>query len=192
VTLEDRRHLVPVFPVLETERLILREIGDDEASWYLAHFSRPEIVKGSGDPAPRGIEGAREELERYITGLFRRREGIRWGLVPRDSGELVGSAGLYRWRDEPVRQAYLGYDLAPEHWGHGLMTEAVGAIVGYAFATLRLERIQATVLTDNLRSCATLEHAGFVREALLPGHGEDEHGEPRDELLYVLWAGRPG
>jgi ribosomal-protein-alanine N-acetyltransferase len=186
MTPEERRRLVPTFPTLRTERLALREITDAEAPWYLAHFSRPEIVRGTGFPAPDGLAGARDELERYITGLFARRQGIRWGLVPDGETDPVGTAGIYRWVDEPLRQAELGYDLAREWWGRGLMTEALRAIVDYAATRLRLEWIEAIVLTDNTRSCAALERVGFAREAVLPAHGEDEHGVLRDEFRYVL------
>ena len=190
MSFEDRVRLVPAFPELETERLRLRAIDASEAAWYLAHFSRPEIVHGTGFPAPDGIAGARAELERYITGLFARREGIRWGLTLRGDPTLIGSAGLYRWLDAPVRQAELGYDLVPEWWGRGLMSEALRAIVGYAFGTLGLERIEALVLARNARSCATLERVGFTRDALLAAHGDDEDGVLRDEIRYVLR--RPG
>ena len=180
----ERLAMVPVFPILETERLVLRELTEADAGWYLTHFSRPEIVHGSGFPAPTDEEAARRELERYVLGLFRQREGMRWGLVPRGTEVLVGTAGLHRWRDEPVPQAEIGYDLAPEWWGQGIMQEALRPILGYASSTLGLRRIEAIVLTHNERSCRTLERAGFVREGLLRGHGEDEHGAPHDEFLY--------
>jgi ribosomal-protein-alanine N-acetyltransferase len=189
MTIAERLRLVPAFPELETERLLLREIGADEADWYLAHFSRPEIVRGSGFPAPADLAGARDELERYVTGLFTRRQGIRWGLVPRGESERVGTAGLYRWVDEPVPRAELGYDLDPRWWGRGLMSEAVRAILDYAFGTLGLERVEAFVLADNARSCATLERVGFTRESLLPAHGSDEHGVMRDEVRYARRRG---
>jgi ribosomal-protein-alanine N-acetyltransferase len=182
----ERHRLVPAFPVLRTPRLELRELTVADAPWYLAHFSSPEIVHGTGFPAPVGIAGALDEMDRYVTGLFERREGIRWGLVPAGTGTLVGTAGIFRWTDGPEPDAELGYDLAPEWWGRGLMSEALAAIVGYAFGTLGLVRLEALVLDGNDRSCRTLERAGFRHLALLPAHGEDEHGLPRDEHRYEL------
>ena len=185
----DRFALVPVFPVLETDRLILRELTQADAPWYLAHFSRSEIVTGSGFPAPLDIEAAREELDRYVVDLFARRTGLRWGLVLRGGHELIGSAGLYAWRDDPEPTAELGYDLAPEFWGRGLMTEAVTAIARHAFDTLGISRLEATVIVGNERSCRTLERSGFGHEGVLAAHGEDEHGRLVDEHLYVLRRG---
>ena len=123
-----------------------------------------------------------------MTGLFERREGIRWGLVAAETGALVGTAGFFRWADEPEPAAEIGYDLSPEWWGRGLMAEALGAITAYAFGTLGLAYLEAFVLDGNDRSCRTLERAGFRSEGLIPAHGEDEHGVLRDEHRYELRA----
>ncbi len=184
----ERHRLVPAFPVLRTQRLELRELTVDDAPWYLAHFSHPEVVRGTGFPAQEGILGAQEEMDRYVTGLFERREGIRWGLVLAGTDTLLGTAGIFSWEDMPEPVAEIGYDLAPEWWGRGLMAEALAAITAYAFGTLGLVRLDALVLDDNDRSCRTLERAGFRHTGLLPAHGEDEHGVLRDEHHYELRA----
>jgi ribosomal-protein-alanine N-acetyltransferase len=186
MTLEDRLRLVPVFPVLRTPRLELRELTAADAPWYRAHFSHPEVVRGTGFPAQDGIEGALDEMERYVIGLFEQRQGIRWGLVPVENGALAGTAGIFSWTDTPEPAAEIGYDLAPEWWGRGLMTEALDAITAYAFGTLGLARLDAFVLAGNERSCRTLERAGFHYAGILPAHGEDEHGALRDEHAYEL------
>ena len=99
---------------------------------------------------------------------------------------LVGTAGIFRWVDEPEPGAEIGYDLAPEWWGKGLMTEAIEAIEVYAFGTVGLVFLEAYVLDGNERSRRTLERTGFHHTALLPAHGEDEHGVRRDEHRYEL------
>jgi len=182
----ERHVLVPVFPVLRTPRLELRELTMADAAWYLTHFSHPEIVRGTGFPALDGLTGALQEMERYVTSLFERRDGIRWGLVPAGTGTLVGTAGIFRWTGGAEPSAEIGYDLMPEWWGKGLMREALEAITAYAFTTLGLVRVEALVLDGNARSCRTLERVGFRHRGLLPAHGEDEHGIPRDEHHYEL------
>ena len=180
---------MPAFPVLRTPRLELRELTVADAPWYLAHFSTPEVVRGTGFPAQDGIAGALEEMDRYVTGLFERREGIRWGLVLAGTDTLVGTAGIFRWADEPEPGAEIGYDLAPEWWGRGLMAEALAAIDGLRVRDAGAwSRLEAFVLDGNDRSCRTLERAGFRHTGLLPAHGEDEHGVLRDEHRYELRA----
>ena len=68
------------FPALQTERLELREITMDDAEWFLAHFSTPEIVYGQGFAAPADIGAAREQLAQYIVDLFANGDGLRWGI----------------------------------------------------------------------------------------------------------------
>jgi ribosomal-protein-alanine N-acetyltransferase len=186
VTLADRVHRFPAFPELETRRLSLREITADDLSWYHAHFSRPEIVRGQGFAAPADPEAAARELRLYVLDLFALRAGFRWGIALRGSRELIGSVGYYRWLDEPRPQAEIGYDLAPEWWGRGLMSEALEAVLAFGFQRMELARVEAYVMADNERSSRLLERLGFDREELLAGHGEDEHGQPCDELRYAL------
>jgi hypothetical protein len=69
--LTERHRLVPIFPVLQTARLELRELTVADAPWYLAHFSHPEVVHGTGFPAQEGVAGALEE-----NASTRRRRGV--------------------------------------------------------------------------------------------------------------------
>ncbi len=171
---------------LQTARLNLRPLTSDDAPWYLAHFSDPQIVHGSGFPAPADLAAAEEELRTYVLDPIAVGTAMRWGIARRGRDELVGSIGYYKLRTEPVRQAEIGYDLAPGQWGAGLMTEALRAVIDHCFGLLRLERLEALVLPHNERSVRLLERARFRREALLPKHGTDECGELVDELLFSL------
>ncbi len=172
--------------VLRTRRLDLRPLRPSDARWYLAHFSEPEIVHGSGFPAPADVRAASEELQTYVFDLIAQGTGMRWGIALRGHDELIGSIGYYGRSSEPIRKAEIGYDLAPEHWGQGLMTEALEALVRYCFKSLGLQRLEALVLPHNQRSVRLLERAGFRNEGLLPRHGTDEHGLLVDELLLSL------
>lgn len=182
----ERLALFPTFPELVTPRLTLREITADDADWYLEHFSRPEIVRGQGYPAPADRDAALAELHRYVLDLFAARAGVRWGIALRGERRLIGSAGFYKWVDEPVPAAEVGYDLDPAWWGKGLMSEALEAMLELAFERMGLERVDAYVLADNDRSLRLLDRLGFEREALLTAHGEDEHAVLRDEWWCIL------
>jgi [ribosomal protein S5]-alanine N-acetyltransferase len=179
---EERAAAFPRFPELQTARLTLREVTLADAAWYLEHFSRPEVVRGQGFPAPADLAVATEELAWYFVDLFAERGGFRWGITLRDSRDLIGSIGFYKWAGD---QAEVGYDLDPAWWGKGIMSEALAAALDFAFGPMQLQRVEAFVLVTNERSARVLERAGFAREALLPEHGHDEHGSPRDELVYV-------
>ena len=182
---EQRAAAFPRFPELQTPRLALREVTVADAGWYLEHFSRPEVVRGQGFPAPADLATASEELRTYFVDLFAERAGFRWGITLRERRDLIGSVGFFKWVDAPVRQAELGYDLDPAWWGKGIMSEALAAVLDFAFGPMQLQRVEAFVLVTNERSARVLDRAGFVREALLPRHGHDEHGGLCDELLFA-------
>lgn len=181
----DRPSNVPAIPRLTTARLVLRELTLADAGWYVTHFSRPEIISGQGYPAPDGLEGAREELQRYVIDLAVQGTGGRWGIALKDHAALVGSAGFYDW-DHKTRAAEIGYDLAAEHWGKGLMHEALTAIIDHCFKRLDLNRLQAIVMPRNERSKQLLTRLGFVREGRLRQHGVDENGRLCDDLVFAL------
>ncbi len=82
----------------------------------------------------------------------------------------------------------LGYVLAPAHWGHGFMPEAIAGLSGLALAQPRVFRVQAFCDVENLRSQRALEKAGFLREgrherfAVHPNLG----AEPRPCFMYAV------
>lgn len=176
---------IPVIPRLTTARLVLRELTLEDVGWYVTHFSRPEIISGQGYPAPDGLEGAREELRRFVIDLAAQGTGGRWGIALKDHEALVGSAGFYDWNHE-VHSAEIGYDIAPEHWGKGLMREALTAIIDHCFEHLDLNRLQALVMPRNERSKQLLTGLGFVREGLLRQYGVDEKGRLCDDQVFAL------
>lgn len=175
----------PPFPELETARLRLREITMDDAKWFLRHFSVPEIVRGQGYAAPTGLDEAREQLALYVVDLYRRGGGLRWGISLKGSDELIGSAGLYDW-DREVGSAEAGYDLLPSHWGKGIMTEAMTAVLDHGFDVMGLNRVQVLAMPRNDRSLRLAERLGFVREGVLRDHGHDETGALVDDVVLSL------
>ena len=101
------------------------------------------------------------------------------------NGELAGVIGI-DFRDDIYRKAPLiGYWLAQEYWGRGVMTEAIKIVAQYAFATLDIVRLQAGVLANNPRPMRVLEKAGFVREAVLKNN-IIKHGVIMDEVIYGM------
>lgn len=174
------------FPRLETESLILREITMADAEWYLDHFSRREIVRGQGFPAPKGMNGAREELQLHFVDLFKNRNGFRWGIEKKGEEGLIGSCGYYKWLKPDGRQAEIGYDLSPQYWGQGIMTEALTAIIDFGFGRMKLNRIELLALPGNERSIGLAKKLGFKKEGVLREHGFDEKMQAVDEVIFSM------
>ncbi len=161
----DREILPPVidptFTRIETERLVLRRFRPDDATAFAAYRSDPRVARYQSWDETYSVADA----ERMIASLAEAHPGepgawFQFAVADRDTDVLVGDCGLHVHGSDPTR-AEIGYTLAPAHHGLGLATEAVGALVGYAFRTLGVDRIQATADERNAPSIRVVERLGF-------------------------------
>ncbi len=130
------------------------------------------------------MKTARKELRFYFTDNFRKGTGVRWGITLKGSDELIGSAGLYKWTKK-TSQVETGYDLDPEHWGQGIMTEAMTAIIDHAFDVMKVNRIEALVSPRNKHSMRLVRALGFRKEGVLREH-DFYNGKFTDDYLFAL------
>lgn len=170
-------------PTLRTDRLRLRpfEVGD-AGDLYALHTNA--VVMRFWD-APTWAE--RDRADRFIAACEQMAAdgtGARVAAVRGADEAFVGWCGLTRF-DPDNRRASLGYCFDDAVWGHGYATEAARALLGWAFDTLDLNRVQAEVDTRNGASARVLEKLGFVREGTLR---EDcvVVGEVSDSWIYGL------
>ena len=101
------------------------------------------------------------------------------------NGEAVGSIGIFPQTDIHEKNAEIGYWLAQEYWGQGIMTKAIEDIVKYGFQTFDVVRIFARPFSTNLKSQRVLEKAGFTLEARLK-NALFKNGKFMDELIYAI------
>ncbi len=89
-----------------------------------------------------------------------------FGMTIRFQGRLAGCIGVHQivWRD---RATSIGYWLAEDLQGHGIVTRACQALIAYLFGTLELHRVEIRCATGNHRSCAIPERLGFRHEGVL-------------------------
>lgn len=163
--MSDQRVEPPAFPVLETERLLLREITSDDVDTIFAIHGDRELMKWFGEPA-----ADREAAERVVDFFASMRllpdPGVRWGLERKSDHRLIGSCGLMGWRRSD-RKCGLGYELAADAQGQGYMNEALNAALAWGRGQMNLVRIEAQIHPDNLASQRLAESVGFEREGLL-------------------------
>ena len=101
------------------------------------------------------------------------------------NGKAAGSIGVFLQGDVYEKSAELGYWLAEEHWGKGIMTEAVRQNCQEAFGHFDIIRIFAEPFTDNLGSRRVLEKAGFTREGTMRS-GVYKNGQIHSYCVYAL------
>ena len=154
------------FPVLVTERLILREFSEEDVSAVFEMYSRPDITQFLPDEPMRAIEEAEKRVFDRIN-LFKNGWGCRWAVTFKDHPEeVIGSCGFFDVRIG-TQTVEIGFEVHPDHWRQGIMTEAVIAVLDYAFSNKGhkpINRIEALIVPSNLRSLALLFNLGFIEE----------------------------
>jgi RimJ/RimL family protein N-acetyltransferase len=169
-------------PLLDTERLRLRPPRLDDAPALFARYTRDALVTRHLTWRPHeSVERTRTFLRRCLSGIH---DGsvLPWILVDRADGQPIGMIEL-----RPTgHRAELGYVLARDRWGQGLMSEAARAVVEWGLAQPAIYRVWAVTDVDNRASARVLAKIGMQREGLLrrwmihPGLGP----EPRDCWCY--------
>lgn len=154
-----------MFPILETERLVLREILPSDVKAIYSFFSNEEVTKYYGLKSFEKIEQA-EKLIQAFSSDFHAEKGIRWGIERKGFPGLVGTIGFNAWSAAHQR-AEVGYEIHPDFWRLGYASEAVAKIVQYGFQEMKLTRIGAIVFVENDGSSQLLIKQGFEKEGVL-------------------------
>ena len=100
-------------------------------------------------------------------------------------GEAAGGIGLHGLKDVYRYNGEIGYWLSEQHWGKGIMSEAVGIMVEYAFVQTHWLRLFACIYESNLSSMRVLEKNGFQRESI-HRRAVMKGGKLQDEHLFAL------
>ncbi|MBD2871279.1 GNAT family N-acetyltransferase [Paenibacillus arenilitoris] len=170
------------FPVLTTDRLVLRKMAAVDSRDMLTYLSDERVMKHYGMSPFESEQDALDEIGWYDK-IFETEAGIRWALQTKE-GQVIGSCGFHN-RDHRHHRAELGFELSAVHWGQGLMREALAAVIAYGFEAMSLNRIQALVEPANAQCVRLLEKAGFRREGLLAQY-EFTLGKYDDLFMYAL------
>ncbi|MEC1416877.1 GNAT family N-acetyltransferase [Bacillus haynesii] len=170
-----------MFPTLETERLILREITYDDAEEIFACFSNHNVTRFYGQDSLETIDQARGFVD-FFAKNFEEKKGIRWGIERKGERGLIGTIGLNAWSPKHKR-AEIGYEIHPNYWRKGYMSEALSKILSHASETLGLTRIGAVVFTENTASNKLLTKMGFQKEGILKKYMY-QNGKVYDTYVY--------
>lgn len=152
-------------PTLETDRLILRPFGPDDATDIFAYAADPEVARYVPWEAHRSEADSRTFLESVLERV-RRGEPDTWAVVERASGRVIGSIRFGEYHPVHAR-ASVGYVLGRPYWNKGLTTEAVRAVLRFGFEAVGLNRIYAVCHVENVASERVMQKVGMVFEGTL-------------------------
>ena len=126
----------------------------------------------------------RRRLRRQVEDMTRD-ESFAFLIFDAATDALIGGLTLGGIRRGVAQAATLGYWMGAPYAGRGRMTRAVAAATRYGFSTLRLHRIEAACLEENVASMTLLERNGFKREGFARAYLKID-GAWRDHVLYAL------
>lgn len=153
------------FPILETDRLYLREITNDDVSDIFEHLSNELVTRYLGKESLINIDEAYEVIDKIKTNYSENR-GIRWGIIHKENEKLIGTIG-YDIIQIKNKRADIGYDINSNYWRQKIATEALKEVINFGFNKLDLNRIGAVVFPNNEASLNLLKKVGFKEEGLL-------------------------
>jgi [ribosomal protein S5]-alanine N-acetyltransferase len=167
-----------------TERLLLRELVEDDWRAVLAYQSTPEYLRFYEwtERTPESVQA----FLRMLIGFQHEtpRSKFQFAVVLPENGQLIGNCGM-RVRDPVLRAGDIGYEFDPLFWGHGYATEVAHAMLAFGFAELGMHRIAAICVADNVASAHVLEKIGMRQEARFREH-EWFKGRWWDTLVYAI------
>ena len=155
----QRHHRIP-WTILETERCVVRELTLDDLDALFELYGDGEIDKYTDSLYP--YEEEKEFQCAYIENMYRYFGYGLWLVFSKETGELIGRAGLeHREYDEEI-ELELGYIIGTKHQGKGYATEVCEAILDYAKENCGFERINALVENENISSIKLAQKLGFI------------------------------
>ncbi len=172
----------PDFAELRTERLVIRRFRADDASAFTAYRSDLDVARYQSWDGFTLADAERFTLEMASVHPGEPGEWFQFAAADRVSDELLGDVAL-RVVVHDVGRAELGFTFAPAHQSKGYATEAVRAVIAYAFDHLEVGIVFAITDARNDTSIALLERIGMQ---LVSTEGALFKGERCEEHTYEL------
>ena len=147
------------FPILTTERLTLRQLVSNDEHEIFTLRSDSEINKYLNRQRSNTIDDARNFINK-VNENINKNDSLYWAITLSDKNILVGTICLFGFSDDNYK-CEIGYELLTNFQGQGIMKEAVEKVIDYAFNTIKVNKIEASLHKDNQSSIRLLEKFSF-------------------------------
>lgn len=156
--------IVSNFPTIRTDKLLLRQIVDDDIQNIFKGLSHPDVIKYYG-VSFKTLEETTEQMK-FFADLEKNGTGIWWAVCSIDDGTFFGAGGLNNV-NQHHKKGEIGFWLQPNYWGRGVMSDAIPLICNYGFNDLGLHRIEGFVETENANCKRAMDKCGFTHEGTM-------------------------
>lgn len=173
-------------PTLETPRLILRPLSEDDAVDVFLYSSNPNITRYTLFNTHESIDDTLIFLRDYAASRYTAKEPDPLGITMKSdpTKSVIGAVGAF-WHSKKDGIMEIGYALAEPYWGRGIIVEACTELIDFLFRFYELNRLQARVIEDNQGSVRVAEKLGMSLDGTLRDYLL-HRGVYKDIWLYSL------
>jgi len=167
---------------LKNSKLCLRTFKESDLQHVYNGLSNTDVIKYYG-VSYNSLESAKEQL-RWFTKLQEQGEGIWWSICSAGDNAFYGAIGFNNFSKQHLK-VEIGFWLLPEFWGKGIISDAIKLVSYYAFNSLKANRIEAFVESENINSSMVLLKTGFNYEGTMM-KCEIKNSEFIDISIYAM------
>jgi len=171
------------FPIVETERLVLRKLNLEDANDYFEFASNPLVTTYTWWDYHQSLEESVKYIKQ-VNEKYNTREAFHWGIVDKETNKIIGRTG-YVSIDRFHERVEIGFALSCDYWNQGIITEATKPLIKYGFEVLELNRIEARCNTENLGSEKVMIKLGMQFEGILRQQLKVK-GKYTDQKMYAI------
>jgi [ribosomal protein S5]-alanine N-acetyltransferase len=169
------------FPILKTDRLILRRLTIEDENEIFFLRSDESVNQYVDRPKPNSLADARNHIDKVNNGIDNN-ESAFWGITLLNNPAIIGTICLWNISKEN-HTAEVGFDLMPVFQGKGIMKEALSEVATYGFETMKVTKLVGWVRHENRKSISLLSKFNFTRDA-----GEEEKADKTELHNMVIYS----
>lgn len=170
-------------PIVETKRLLLRPIHEDDANDLFACYADPLVTRYLTFTAHQNVEQTKQVLRVCYLPYIRMGQPQTWSMIWKEEHTVIGVIGFHTMEDD---HAQVGYMLQQKYWNLGIMKEAMQALLNVGFMYTGLRRIEALYEKEHMASEKLLKSCGFHIEGCLRQHTKLGDGEYHDMHIAAI------
>jgi [ribosomal protein S5]-alanine N-acetyltransferase len=157
--------ILPEIPKIETERLILRNITENDVNDIFEYASVPDVTPFLLWNTHKTKQDS-IDFVKFANGQFNNNLSLVWGIEIKSEKKLIGSIDLRDW-NRIHKCGEIGYVISKKYWNKGYITEAMKTVIQFGFEILDLNRIEAHCEEENIGSWKVMEKCGMKYEGVL-------------------------
>lgn len=159
---------IDLFHSLEGENICFKALSTNHAEDIHKYASDEDVSRFIGWRLMKTLDETRE----YIETMIKRESAgthLYASILLKSTQVIIGTAMIFNF-DQEANQAEIGYVFHRDHWGKGYGTESVALMSSFAFESLKLHKLHASVVDANIGSARILKKNGYELEGRLKDH----------------------